>query len=108
MDKREEMKKEIKRAGGGIVFYLAAMSMLFIFSALFVPSVEVVRERAEETGRGMETLMPLLLLSFVWLFSFFKARRFALDCRYTAAYAWLLGSNALITVLLLYYLAGSY
>jgi hypothetical protein len=99
MDK--EMKS-IKRAGVGslIAFYAISLLLLFVYAALLLPSADIVVER----GGRWQALVPLLLLSLLWLYTFWRARTLLLSQRYLQAYAWLLGGNALGIVLMLNYL----
>jgi len=95
---------ESGKAGAWGAFYLLTLLLLMLLGSLFYPAASVLREIGIRSGQGPAILIPLSFLLLSFLAAFVKARRLGQRSRWVAAYGWLMGSGALVVILLYLYL----
>ena len=104
MDKDiEELLKSIQMQESSTfkltIFYIISIILLIIIWGLMIPSSEALYR-----AKGAKSLIPLFLLTILWLYIFFTSRKRVLQNRIILAYGQIVGISSLVIVLLLYYL----
>ena len=81
------------------IFYIISILLLLTIWGLMIPSSEALYK-----AKGAKSLIPLFLLTILWLYIFFTSRKKILQDKIVSAYGWIVGITSLVIVLMLYYL----